>query len=74
MITNKPIKYLIVETKSPYNIIVADASQEYIDLGKKVVSDLIGKFNSCMENNLWDMGYEFHLGGDFEISLPSWVK
>ena len=74
MITNKPVKYLIVETKSPYNIIVADASREYIDLGKKVVSDLIGKFNSCMENNLWDMGYEFHLGGNFEISLPYWVK
>jgi len=31
-------------------------------------------FNGCMQNNLWDMGYEFHSGGDFEISLPYWVK
>jgi hypothetical protein len=74
MVTNKPVKYLIIETKSPYNIVVADASQDYINLGKKTVSELVMLFNGCMQNNLWDMGYEFHSGGDFEISLPYWVK
>ena len=74
MVTNKPVKYLIIETKSPYNIVVADASQDYINLGKKTVSELVMLFNGCMQNNLWDMGYEFHSGGDFEVSLPYWVK
>ena len=71
---SKPIKYVIIETKAPYNIYVADSEQAYLDYGINQFSSLIDKFKECLHNNLWDMGYDFHTGGNITIGLPSWVK
>jgi hypothetical protein len=75
LVSQKPIKYLIVETTSPYNVVLADADQDYINYGIEKVKESISRFKVCMDNNMFDMGYEFHLdNGVFNIGLPSWIK
>lgn len=74
-ISSKPIKYLIIETASPYNVMLADVDAAFIDFGLKQAVEQIERFKTCMENNMFDMGYEFHLdSGQFTIGLPSWIK
>lgn len=72
--TGKPIKYLIIETKAPNCFYLADADSMYVDFGKHKMNSLLKSFKECMDNNTWDMSYDFHTGGDINISLPSWVK
>lgn len=74
-ISSKPIKYLIIETASPYNVMLADVDTAFTDFGLKQAVEQIERFKTCMENNMFDMGYEFHLdSGQFTIGLPSWIK
>jgi hypothetical protein len=74
-IASKPIKYLIIETTAPYNVILADADTSYVEYGMKQAVEYINKFKECLDNNMFDMGYEFHMkDGQFSINLPSWVK
>lgn len=74
-VSSKPIKYLIIETSSPYNVMLADVDTAFIDFGLKQAVEQIERFKTCMENNMFDMGYEFHLdSGQFTIGLPSWIK
>lgn len=70
----KEIKYLIIETNPPYSIILSTPTQEYISKGIDDAHKLGYEFSTCMENNLWDMSYEFHTKGEFVIDLPTWVK
>lgn len=74
-VSSKPIKYLIIETTSPYNVMLADVDTAFTDFGLKQAVEQIERFKTCMENNMFDMGYEFHLdSGQFTIGLPSWIK
>ena len=73
LVSNKPIKYLIIETKGPYDAYIADATENYIKKGQELFSDTIVKFNKCMEDNAWTKGYEYH-NNNITIDLPSWVK
>lgn len=73
-ISQKPVKYLIIETTSPYNVMLADASADYIQNGLDKTFKLAEDFKACMENNLFHMGYEYHMDGNFTVDLPSWVK
>lgn len=73
LVSNKPIKYLIIETKSPYDSYIADATESYIKKGQDVLSTNLVEFTKCMEQNLWHKGYEFH-HKNLVIDLPSWVK
>ena len=70
----KEIKYLIIETSSPYSIILASPTSEYIDKGIADAHRLANEFHTCMENDLWNMSYDFYTKGEFVIDLPSWVK
>ena len=74
IVSDKPIKYLIIETTAPYSIILADASQEFIDHGHRKIYELSKSFKTCMDNNLWNMSYDYYMDGNFTIELPSWVK
>ena len=74
-ISGKPIKYLIIETTAPYNVILADVDPAFTDLGLKEAVKHINSFKVCLENNMFNMGYEFHMeSGAFTIGLPSWIK
>lgn len=73
LVSNKPIKYLVIETKSPYDSYIADATENYIKKGQELFSNTIVKFSECMKHNAWDKGYEYHTG-KISIDLPSWVK
>ena len=45
------------------------------DLGLKEAVKHINSFKVCLENNMFNMGYEFHMeSGAFTIGLPSWIK
>ena len=69
-----PIKYVVVETKPPYNSFVATISQDFIDYGLSEIDRLIDKFNDCMILNAWEMGYEFMNDGPIIINKPTWMK
>jgi exodeoxyribonuclease VIII len=69
-----PVKYIILETKSPYNYMVADATEGYIKAGQDELFSLIERFKQCMEMDAFDSGYQFNLDKIFEVGLPSWVK
>jgi hypothetical protein len=70
----KEIKYLIIETTAPYSIILATPTSEYIDKGIADAHRLANEFHTCMENDLWNMSYDFYTKGEFVIDLPTWVK
>jgi hypothetical protein len=72
-VSSKPIKYLIIETKAPYDSYIANASTEYIEKGQKLLSSVLEKFDKCMNENAWNKGYEYH-SGEICIDLPSWAK
>lgn len=74
-VSKKPIKYLIIETTSPYNVVLADVDPAFTEYGMKEAVKHINAFNVCLQNNMFDMGYEFHMEeGHFTIGLPTWVK
>jgi hypothetical protein len=73
LVSSKPIKYLIIETKAPYDAYIANASTEYIEKGQKLLSSVLDKFDKCMNENAWNKGYEYH-AGEISIDLPPWVK
>jgi hypothetical protein len=73
IVSDKPIKYLIIETRSPYDAYIADATDNYLKKGHELFSDTITRFNKCMEDNEWHKGYEFN-SPYIKIDLPSWVK
>jgi hypothetical protein len=73
LVSSKPIKYLIIETKAPYDAYIANASTEYIEKGQKLLSSVLNKFDKCMNENAWNKGYEYH-AGEISIDLPPWVK
>ncbi len=74
MVSNKPVKYLIIETTAPYNVVLADATEDYIQYGIKEVERLSASFLECMNNHMFNMGYDYFTEGNMEIGLPSWLK
>lgn len=74
-VANKPVKYLIIETTAPFNVVLADVDYAFIDYGMKEAVKHINSFKVCLENNMFEMGYEFHMDeGHFTIGLPAWIK
>lgn len=71
-VSGKPIKYIIIETKSPYNCYLADADDDFVSFGKMKIIESIDKFKECLDIGLFDMGYEFY--GHLKIGLPGWIK
>lgn len=74
LVHNLPIKYLIVETKAPYNSMLLDVTDQYIKKGQEELFDLTEKFNTCIALDAFNAGYQFMESKDFVIDLPSWVK
>jgi hypothetical protein len=73
-ISGKPVKYLIIETSAPYNVMLVDADEEFINYGIQEAARLANSFKECMDNNMFHFGYDYHLEGTFKLTLPSWVK
>lgn len=69
-----PVKYLIVETNAPYNSMLVDVADEYIEKGQQELMDLVDKFNTCMDLDAFNAGYGFMESEEFVVGLPSWVK
>ena len=69
-----PVKYLIVETKAPYNYMLVDATDAYIKKGQEELMELTEKFVTCMDLDAFNAGYGFMESKEFLIDLPSWVK
>ena len=73
-VSQKPIKYLIIETKAPYDSYLASPSDDYIENGKNSLFDNIEAFKYCMEYNEFNRGYDYHHESPFIIDLPKWAK
>ena len=71
---NLPVKYIIVETKAPYNFLVASASDDYIQKGIEELSWLTSRFKLCMDMDAFNAGYQFNLDSVFKVDLPAWIK
>lgn len=69
-----PIKYIVIETKAPYNFYMADVSKGVINYGWDELIRLTDLFHQCMTLNAWDKGYEFMQDGPMVIDLPPWIK
>lgn len=69
-----PVKYLIVETKAPYNYMLLDVTDQFIMKGQEELFDLTEKFITCMHLDAFNVGYQFMESKEFVIDLPSWVK
>ena len=69
-----PVKYLIVETNAPYNSMLVDVADDYIEKGQQELMDLVDKFNTCMDLDAFNAGYGFMESEEFVVGLPSWVK
>lgn len=73
-IMNRPVIYIIIETKPPFNYFYAPISDEYIDLGWREIGMLTNKFKECMKENMWESGYQYMSDEKIIITPPSWVK
>lgn len=74
LVAEKPIKYLIIETKAPYDSYIASPSNDYIENGKNFLLDNIESFKYCMEYNDFNRGYDYHYESPIVIDLPKWAK
>jgi hypothetical protein len=73
-VMNKPVVYIIIETKPPFNYFFAQITTAYTDLGWREIGMLTNKFKECMKENAWNEGYQYMLDDKIVISPPSWVK
>ena len=73
-VTGKDIRYLVIETKPPYNYFISEISQEYLDYGLEEVSKLCSRFDECLVLNAWSAGYEFMSDSPIIIDRPYWLK
>jgi exodeoxyribonuclease VIII len=71
---NLPVKYLIVETKAPYNYMLVDVADEYLKRGQEELYALADKFTTCIDLDAFNAGYGFMEETEFVLDLPSWVK
>jgi hypothetical protein len=65
--------FIAVEKTAPYLINVLVASQDFLDRGKQIFEDLMGKYSECTENDTW---YGMN-GSDMRINsleLPYWAR
>lgn len=70
----KPVVYIVIETTEPYLCYVAQSDEAYLNKGVSDTGKLIDKFKFCMDNNLFNSGYDFHYDGVIEIQLPWGVE
>lgn len=69
-----PIKYIVAETKAPYNFYMTTVSQDVINYGWNELIRLTDKFHECMVLQAWDKSYDFMTTETMSIELPSWIK
>ena len=69
-----PVRYIIIETKPPYNYMHSFASQDYIQKGTEELNWLTNRFKQCMDMDAFSSGYQFNLDELFQVQLPSWIK
>lgn len=69
-----PVRYIILETKPPYNYMHSFASQDYIQKGIEELNWLTTRFKQCMDMDAFSSGYQFNLDELFQVELPSWIK
>lgn len=71
----KSFYYIVAEKEEPYGISVLKASDEYIEYGKKRLRFLLNEFKYCLDNNLFDRGYDYRYTNGYDyIELPPLAK
>ena len=69
--------FICVETSPPYNISVNYADGKFKNLAKAEIQGTLKAFKRCVDEDLFDKGYEFRLMGlnsYFSIHLPGYYK
>jgi len=66
---NIKIKFLVVETTEPYGVCVYTASKDFLALGRKVFYETLNDFKTCLNDNLFDIGYK-----PTTLDIPYWAK
>lgn len=69
--------FLVAETRPPFNVSVNFVDSKFADFGREEWIGTLLAFKKCMDNGLWDSGYEFRLmdtGNYFGMKLPGYIK
>lgn len=68
--------FLVVETSEPFNVSVFFCDPEYIKRSTDEFHGTMNAFKYCLDNNLFNMGYEFRMFGTreyFNMKLPGYL-
>lgn len=73
---SKNYKYIVVEREAPHGVAVYTPTEEYIESGRKMFRETIRDFKVCLDNQMFDAGYEYWAGssGSLILDLPPWAK
>lgn len=69
--------FLVVETDELHNVSINFVENKYIEFCKEEYYGTLRAFKYCLDNNYWDMGYEFRLMGlsdYFALRKPGYGK
>lgn len=71
----KDVYYIAIEKTEPFNVTVLYATDDYLQKGIAEMSRLCSQFNTCLNFNLWNEGYDFwNTNGKIEIlDLPKYA-
>jgi hypothetical protein len=69
--------FIVVETTEPFNVSVNFVENKYIEFCKEEWQGTLRAFKYCLDNDLWNAGYEFRLMGTasyFALRKPGYGK
>lgn len=69
--------FLAVETSEPFNVSVNFCDDKYVEAAKAEWNGLLQAFRYCMDNDHFDLGYEFRLFGTneyFNMTIPKYYR
>ena len=69
--------FLVVETVEPFNVSVNFVDNREAALGKSEWKGVLKAFKYCLDNEQFDMGYDFRLFGNKDyhtLEMPKYVK
>lgn len=69
--------YITVETSEPYNSNIFHCDSDYVNQCRAEIEFLLQSFKYCMDNDQFDLGYEFWLFDTmpyFNLRLPGYAK
>ena len=64
--------HIVIENKPPYKCNTFKIGESVLEVGTAIYDRIIKNYKYCMENDLWNSGYEFWQDPVETIELPTW--